>query len=172
MFWSKVFSLKTFNEPGYPLLKTLISALLSIFSGPLVESTFNIMDDIVEKDRSKLNVENYEAVAIIKTTLKKKKVSAVSMVVSANTKKSCIKVYVTYQQFLVKKKEAAEKKKKKKKRDEKLKASVLLLKKEKAKRIAKLVRLKNRRLEQEAGKRQNENSDRGGRPRWKRIKLA
>ena len=103
-FWSKVFNLKTFNEPRYPQLKKLISALLSIFSGPLVESTFNIMDDIVEKDRSKLTIENYEAVAIIKTTLKRKKVSAVSMVVSANMKKSCIKAYATYQQFLVKKK--------------------------------------------------------------------
>ena len=45
---------------------------MSIFSGPLIESTFNIMDDIVEKDRSKLTVENYEAVAIVKTSLKRK----------------------------------------------------------------------------------------------------
>lgn len=51
---------------------SLISALMSIFSGPLIESTFNIMDDIVEKDRSKLTVENYEAVAIVKTSLKRK----------------------------------------------------------------------------------------------------
>ena len=50
----------------------LISALMSIFSGPLIESTFNIMDDIVEKDRNKLTVENYEAVTIVKTSLKRK----------------------------------------------------------------------------------------------------
>ena len=51
---------------------SLISALMSIFSGPLIESTFNIMDDIVEKDRSKLTVENYETVAIVETSLKRK----------------------------------------------------------------------------------------------------
>ena len=71
-FWTKVFDLKTFNEPRYPFLKRLISALMSIFSGPLIESTFNIMDDIVQKDRSTLTVENYEAVAIVKTSLKRK----------------------------------------------------------------------------------------------------
>ena len=46
---------------------------MSIFSGPLIESTFNIMDDIVEKDRSKLTVENYEAVAIVKPLLRERK---------------------------------------------------------------------------------------------------
>ena len=62
-----------FNRLNIKLKKyALISALMSIFSGPLIESTFNIMDDIVEKDRSKLTVENYEAVAIVKTSLKRK----------------------------------------------------------------------------------------------------
>ena len=166
-FWSKVFSFKTFNEPRYPVLQRLISALLSIFSGPLVESTFNIMDDIVEKDRSKLTVENYEAIAIVKTTLKRQKVSAVKMVVDAQLKKCCIRAYANYQEFLAKKKELVEKKK-----EEKLKASVLLLKKEKAKRIAKLIRLKNRKQERESIKRMKESTGKGGKSRWKRIKMV
>ena len=57
-----------FNRLSIKLKKyKLISALMSIFSGPPIESTFNIMDDLVEKDHSKLTVENYEAVAIVKT---------------------------------------------------------------------------------------------------------
>ena len=166
-FWSKVFSLKTFNEPRYPVLQLLISALLSIFSGPLIESTFNIMDDIVEKDRSKLTVENYEAIAIVKTTLKRQNVSAVNMVVDAQMKRSCIRAYATYQECLAKKKELAEKKK-----EEKLKASISLLKKEKAKRIAKLIRLKNRKQEREAIKRKRDIPCSSNGKKWKRIKLV
>ena len=166
-FWSKVFEFKTFNEPRYPVLQILISALLSIFSGPLIERTFNIMDDIVEKDRSKLTVENYEAIAIVKTSLKRQNVSAVKMVVDAKLKISCIKTYANYEGFLAKKKELAEKKK-----EEKLKASVLLLKKEKAKRIAKLIRLKNRKQERESVKRKKESTGNGRMSsRWKRIKM-
>ena len=165
-YWAKVFNLKTFNEPRYPMLQKFISAMLSIFSGPLIESTFNIMDDIVEKDRSKLTVENYEAMAIIKTALKRKKISAVEMTINADMKKACIKAYSTYQQFLAKKKEAKEQK-----REEKLKDSVMLLKKEKAKRVAKLIKLKNKRLQGESLKRKKQNVAEGGKSRWKRIKM-
>ena len=44
-----------------------------VFSGPLIEATFNFMDDIIERDRTKLTVKNYKAMAIIKTSLKRKK---------------------------------------------------------------------------------------------------
>ena len=46
------------------MLQKVISAMLSISSGPLIENTFNIMDDIVGNDSSKLAVENYEAISI------------------------------------------------------------------------------------------------------------
>ena len=47
---SKMLQLQ-FNRLSIKLKKyALISALMSIFSGPLIESTFNIMDDTVEKD--------------------------------------------------------------------------------------------------------------------------
>ena len=61
----------------------LTSALLSIFNGHLIESTFNIMDYIVEKVGIKLAVEN-EAIAIVKTTLKRQNVSINEMVVDAH----------------------------------------------------------------------------------------
>lgn len=71
-FWGKIFKLESFNKPWYSALTTLVLSLLTIFSGPLVESSFNIMDDIVEQDGVRLTIENYEAVALVKSTLRKK----------------------------------------------------------------------------------------------------
>ena len=100
-----------FNKLSIKLKKyVLISALMSIFSGPLIESTFNIMDDIVEKDRSKLTVENYEAVAIVKTSLKRKKVSAVKFIVNSKM----IKANKRYQKILTEKKKIKKRKSNKK----------------------------------------------------------
>ncbi|KAL8580377.1 hypothetical protein ACOMHN_037476 [Nucella lapillus] len=76
-FWSKVF-----QTEKYPVLSRLVKALLTIFTGPLVEGTFNLMDDIIRPDRSKLLTENYEAVAVIKSHLKSLKVKATTMTVT------------------------------------------------------------------------------------------
>lgn len=56
-WWSHVASLKN-SERGvrYPTLCKLVKALLSIFTGPLVEGSFNLMDDILESDRCSMNV--------------------------------------------------------------------------------------------------------------------
>lgn len=69
-WWSRVASLKN-PERGvrYPTLIKLVKALLSIFTGPLVEGSFNLMDDILETDRCSLNVESYESLAV-KSTMK------------------------------------------------------------------------------------------------------
>ena len=48
----------------------LVRALLSLFICLLFEGSFNIMDDIIKKDRVKLNIETYEGLAIIKSHLK------------------------------------------------------------------------------------------------------
>jgi hypothetical protein len=50
-FWKRVFSLQSLNQVKYLALKKLVTSVLTIFSGPLIESTFNIMDDIVGKNR-------------------------------------------------------------------------------------------------------------------------
>ena len=70
----------------------LTSAVLSIFSGHLIESTFNIMDYIVEKVGIKLAIEN-EAIAIVKTTLKSQNVSKGEMIVDAKLKTSGIRAF-------------------------------------------------------------------------------
>ena len=100
-----MFTLESFNKPRYPAMKSLVTALLTIFSGPLVESSFNIMDDIVEKDRASLTVENYEAVAIIKSTLRKRNLKIHNMKVDSTMKRSSINAYITYRAHLQRKKE-------------------------------------------------------------------
>ena len=166
-YWSKVFSLTEFNEIRYPVMKKLVSAMLTIFSGPLVESSFNIMDDIVEKDRTKMTVVNYETIAIIKTFLRKTGVTSTNLKVSKQMKRCCIKAYDNYQQYLKRQREETLRK-----QEEKLKSSVNLLKIEIAKRVAKLVKLKNRllsRKNEQQKKRKNEFPDQR---RWKRIKTV
>jgi len=160
-YWGKVFGLKISSEVCFPTLKKLISALLTVFSGPLIESTFNIMDDIVEKDRTALTVANYEAVAIIKTALRMKKTTSTKMTVSRNLIKSCINAYANYQHYLKQKKELEEEK-----RAQKLNTSIHLLKIEKTKRISKLVRLKNKIVN-----RKRKQNDSGQGQRFKRIKM-
>ena len=71
-WWAKVFALKDDNTLRYPVFGKLVKALLSIFSGPLIEGTFNIMDDIVEKDRATMTIANYEGMARVKFGLKKR----------------------------------------------------------------------------------------------------
>lgn len=70
-WWSRVVSMKN-PERGvrFPILGQLVKALLSIFTGPLVEGSFNLMDDILEADRCSMNVETYESLAIVKSMIK------------------------------------------------------------------------------------------------------
>lgn len=57
-----------------PCFESLGHSFIDSFRGPLVEPSFNIMDDIIEKDRDRLTVENYETIAIVNPTLRKKNV--------------------------------------------------------------------------------------------------
>ncbi|KAK7088119.1 hypothetical protein V1264_022079 [Littorina saxatilis] len=81
-FWSLVFRLKTNGSVRFPMMMRLIKALLSIFSGPLVESSFNTMDDCIRKDRVNLLSENYEAVAMVRSSLKSKQATATTLSVT------------------------------------------------------------------------------------------
>lgn len=167
-FWAHVSQLKTFDEQRYPTLCKLVCSLLTIFSGPLIESTFNIMGDIIEEDRTKLTIENYEAVAIVKSVMKRKKVHAATLKVTASMKRCCISAYSSYQKHLQSKKELLEQKK-----QEKLNQSVAKLKQEKAKHLAKLVKLKNRLLKKDSVSRKRKitaSNDSGNSRQWKRIK--
>jgi hypothetical protein len=77
--------LKKDDKPCFPTLGQLVKALLSIFSGPLVEASFNLMDDCIRSDRTKLLVENYEASAVIKSALRSRQETPTSFKVSQST---------------------------------------------------------------------------------------
>ncbi|XP_060756695.1 putative uncharacterized protein DDB_G0281733 [Neoarius graeffei] len=103
-WWSQVALLRTERGARYPTLMKLVRALLSIFTGPLVEGSFNIMDDILEADRCRMNVETYEGLAIIKSTMKARKWTASTMSIDQPLRHSCLASYKTYQLHLEKKK--------------------------------------------------------------------
>lgn len=70
-WWSHIFKMKNNDgELKFKYLTHLVKAILTIFSGPFIEGTFNIMDDIITNDKSALTVKNYEALSIIKYNLR------------------------------------------------------------------------------------------------------
>lgn len=53
----------------YPNLSKLVQALLSSFHGPQVESSFNVMNDVIDNKSGRLNLETYSAIQTIKYRL-------------------------------------------------------------------------------------------------------
>ncbi|KAL7850047.1 hypothetical protein SRHO_G00193960 [Serrasalmus rhombeus] len=105
-WWSHVASLKNAErDVRYPILCKLVKALLSIFTGPLVEGSFNLMDDILEDDRCSMNVETYESLAMIKSTLKARDWTASTMTIDQPLRRSCLSSFQNYLLHLQKKKE-------------------------------------------------------------------
>ncbi|KAL0149029.1 hypothetical protein M9458_055644, partial [Cirrhinus mrigala] len=75
---------------------------------PLVEGSFNLMDDILESDRCSMNVETYESLAVIKSTLKARDWTASTMNIDQPLRRSCLSSFQNYQLHLKKKKETAQ----------------------------------------------------------------
>ena len=140
-FWALVFRLQSHGGIRYPLLSRLVKALLSIFNGPLVESSFNLMDDCIRVDRSKISVENYEATALIRSSLKSKKVSATTMTVTPQMAR-CIRT----SKARYTKKQEQKKKQQREKQQKQLADAVQLLQKQKgsAKSVARPVSTANK----------------------------
>ena len=63
---------------------------------PSVEGLFNIMDDIIKKDRARLNLETYEGFAVIKTHLKAAEQTASMMRISAAMRSLCLSSFDRY----------------------------------------------------------------------------
>ena len=56
----------------YPLLSKMSLVLLTIFYGPRVESSFSVMDDIMDKKSGRMNVSTYSAIQTVKYSLNAK----------------------------------------------------------------------------------------------------
>lgn len=99
-WWVHVMSRKTCGQLKYPVLSKMVKALLSVFTGPIVESSFNIMGDILEEDRTRLTTYNYESLAMIKSSLSAKGERAVTADISQKMKHDVCYSYSKYQKFL------------------------------------------------------------------------
>jgi hypothetical protein len=162
-FWVPVMQLRNFALQRYPYLTKLAFSLLTAFSGPLVEGSFNIMGDIIEDDRAKMQIENYEAVAIIKMGLKRKDVKTHQLKITPVIKSSVINAYSVYKQHLESKKETAAKKK-----QDQLNQSIQKLKKLKVKHLLNL----QRKIRKQSQKRKNIEKERFSEKKFKRIKTV
>lgn len=103
-WWCHIFNIKKQGSFKYKLLPILVKALMTPFSGPLVEGSFNIMDDIVTEDRSVLTVENYEAISTVKYNLRKRKIKAIKFKPCTNMRRAIHTAHASYQQLMSPKK--------------------------------------------------------------------
>ena len=60
----------------YPSVFKMVTAVLSIFHGPRVESSFNIMGDVIDKKSGRINMKTYSAVQDVKYALQARQPSA------------------------------------------------------------------------------------------------
>ena len=67
---------KVFNSQKFPALSKVVKAALSIFHGPLVEASFNLMGDIIDPKSSNMAIPTFNAFQTVKYTLKSGNMSA------------------------------------------------------------------------------------------------
>ncbi len=75
------------------------------------------MDDILEADRSSLNVETYESLTVVKSIMKARDWTAPTMTIDQPLRQSCLSSYQKYQFNLQKKKESEQALKRKRMRE-------------------------------------------------------
>ncbi|XP_023930192.1 uncharacterized protein LOC112041353, partial [Lingula anatina] len=73
---------KLFEDNSYPALYKIVRAILSIFHGPQVESSFNVMGDIIDSRSGRMNIETYNSIQIVKYGLSSRKESESSVSVA------------------------------------------------------------------------------------------
>ncbi|CAJ1061482.1 hypothetical protein ROHU_023414 [Xyrichtys novacula] len=69
-----------FDKPGkYPVLSALAKCGFSIFHGPRVESSFSLMNEVIDQHSGNMNVETFNAIRTVKYTLRSKGQTAMQM---------------------------------------------------------------------------------------------
>ena len=117
-WWSSVFKLHK-----YPSVEKVVTACLSIFSGPRVEQSFSIMNNIITTKTSSLNINTYEAILCVKYMLLAQNTTVIKLYSRADAVFSPVDAslawhlqtsFSRYRKYMEKKKsEAAEKEKEK-----------------------------------------------------------
>ncbi|RXN16699.1 butyrophilin 2 isoform X2 [Labeo rohita] len=73
-WWAHVISLGK-----YPALTQVIRGALSIFHGPLVESSFSLMGDVIDKKSANMRISTFNAVQTVKYTLRSRRRTGITM---------------------------------------------------------------------------------------------
>lgn len=73
-WWAHVMSLGK-----YPALSQVIRGALSIFHGPLVESSFSLMGDVIDAKRSSMKISTFDAVQTFKYVLRSRGKTGIGM---------------------------------------------------------------------------------------------
>ncbi|CAL8235989.1 unnamed protein product [Boreogadus saida] len=69
-----------FDKPDkYPSLSAMVKCFLSIFHGPRVESTFSLMNDVIDQRSGNMNVQTFNAIQTVKYTLQSKGKTALQL---------------------------------------------------------------------------------------------
>ena len=70
-WWNKVFITNR-----YPVLSTLVHPCVSIFTGPMVECSFSMMNNIIDSRSGRMEIETYSTIMTKKFSLKSSKSAA------------------------------------------------------------------------------------------------
>lgn len=73
-WWASVF-----DKGKYPALCKAVKAAFSIFHGPLVESSFSVMGNVIDERSTSMNISTFSAIQTIKYTLQCRKQCGVEM---------------------------------------------------------------------------------------------
>ena len=73
VWWNKIFETKR-----YPMLSSVVKASLSIFTGPMVESSFSRMNGIIDLRSGRTEIDTYSAIMTVKYQLRSARVTALS----------------------------------------------------------------------------------------------
>ena len=65
IWWNKVFKTKS-----YPVLSSLVRPCLTIFTGPMVECSFTVMNDIIDSRSGRMEIDTYSAIVTTKYNIK------------------------------------------------------------------------------------------------------
>ena len=109
-WWAKVFATGSF-----PMLRLVVCACLSIFTGPHVEASFSMMSDIMTKKANRMETETYAGIMTVKYHLLGKGKSSIELFKRKNPKKDPVngevckrirQAHATYKKRMAKKREA------------------------------------------------------------------
>ena len=85
----------------YPLVFKIVTAILSNFCGPKVESSFSVMGEVVDKKSGSMNIETYSTIQTIKYELKVKVRERLQKLLNGDASVGCVPASFTLRIFYI-----------------------------------------------------------------------